>query len=92
MDENTLVVMNEDGHEIEMTILFTFKDEHQNRDYVVYYDPDDESGNTYASIYDDEGHLFPIESEEEWDMIEEVLGSFLEENPENSITVTKEKR
>ena len=36
-------------------------------------------GDVFASIYDDEGHLFPIETQEEWDMVEEVLNAFNED-------------
>lgn len=79
MNEDTIIVVDETGKEIEMTILFTFHDDHRNKDYVVYYNPEDEDGDTYASTYDDAGHLYPIETDDEWDMIDEVLGSFVEE-------------
>ena len=36
----------------------------------------------YASIYDDEGKLFPIETPEEWEMVEEVFQSFMAESEE----------
>ena len=39
-------------------------------------------GKFYASIYDDDGKLLPIETDEEWEMVEEVLGAFSENEEE----------
>ena len=59
--------------------LFTFDDDGTGKQYVVFADPNDEEGEVFASCYDDEGNLLPIETEEEWAMVEEVLGAFGEE-------------
>jgi len=80
MEDNKLVVIDEKGNEIEMEILFTFDDDARKKKYVIYFNPNDKEENLYASIYDDEGHLYPIEDDEEWDMVEEVIGTFMEEN------------
>lgn len=80
MEDNKLVVVDEKGNEIEMEILFTFDDDARKKKYVIYFNPNDKQENLYASIYDDEGHLYPIEDDEEWDMVEEVIGTFMEEN------------
>ncbi len=79
LESNTLYVHDEDGKEMEMEILFTFENEEKQRKYVVFSDPQDESGEVYASAYDEAGNLLPIESEEEWAMVEEVLGAFSED-------------
>ena len=78
-EERKLVVVDENGNEIEMEIILTFNE--NNKDYVVYYDPADESEETpiYASIYDEEGHLFPVETDEEWAMIDEVVNCYLDD-------------
>ena len=47
--------------------------------YVVFEDPDNEDGEVFASRYDDEGNLLPIETDEEWAMVEEVIGAFAED-------------
>ena len=31
------------------------------------------------ACYDDKGNLFPIESDEEWSMVEEVINTFVED-------------
>lgn len=79
MLENKLMyVEDQDGKEVEMEILFTFdKDE---KKYVVFRENDSESEEIFASCYDDEGNLNPIESSEEWQMVEEVLGAFIEDS------------
>ena len=79
LDSNTLYVKDENGKEVAMEILFTFANEEMEKQYVVFVDPNDESGEVFASCYDDEGNLLPIETESEWEMVEEVLGAFNEE-------------
>lgn len=73
MDTNKMYVKDDQGNEKEMTILFTF--EKGKKKYVVYSDPSNEE-EVFASAYNEDGELFPIESDEEWDMVEEVLGAF----------------
>ncbi len=72
--DNRFFVADEEGNELEMEILFTFENGGSN--YVVYFDPTTEEGDVFASKYDDENNLIPIENDEEWDMVEEVLGAF----------------
>lgn len=76
LETNTLFVKDEDGNEIEMQILFTFDDEEHGRKYVVFTDPSLADEEVYASRYDEEGSLLPVETEAEWAMIEEVIGAF----------------
>lgn len=75
MDDNTILIADENGVEKEFEILFTFESE--NKSYVLYYDPTEDEPNVYASIYDDEGHLFDVETPEEWDLISEVFETFM---------------
>ena len=64
LDSNSLYVYDEDGNEKKMTILFTL---------------DNDEGEVFASRYDDKGQLIPIESEAEWEMVEEVINTFVED-------------
>lgn len=78
MKDNKIIVTDENGKSVEMEIYFTFeKDE---KKYVVYFDPSQEGEEIalYAAAYDDE-NLYPVESDEEWDMIDEVVAAFNEE-------------
>ena len=80
LDTNTLYIKDENGKEVAMDILFTFESDETNKKYVIFEDPNDELGEVFAYSYDDEGNLIAIETDEEWEMVEEVLGAFSEEN------------
>ncbi len=84
LESNTLYVHDEDGKEMEMEILFTFEDDTKGKKYVVFADPQDDSGEVYASAYDEAGNLLPIESEQEWAMVEEVLGAFSQDEDKDT--------
>lgn len=79
LDSSSLYVNDENGNEKRMEILFTFEDEDHGKKYVVFLDPEEEEGEVYASAYDDDGNLFPVETDAEWQMIEEVIGAFQED-------------
>ena len=83
MDENTIVVTDELGNEVEYEILFTFENEENGHQYVVYFDPEKDEPEAQAAIFDDEGGLFPIETPEEWELVEEVFQSFMAENQDD---------
>lgn len=78
LDSNTLFIKDENGKEVEMEILFTFSNDEAGKQYVIFQAPNGED-EVFASAYDEEGNLFPIETDEEWAMVEEVLGAFSEE-------------
>lgn len=79
LDSSSLYVTDEQGNEKRMEILFTFEDEAKEKTYVVFEDPESDTGEVFASRYDEEGNLLPIESDEEWAMVEEVIGAFAED-------------
>ncbi len=87
MLENKIIVVDGDDKEIEMEILFTFENEEKGRQYVLYLDPEDETGEVFASAYTEDGELLEISDAKEWEMIEEVFESFVikseEENEED---------
>lgn len=76
-DKNTFIVISDDGKEIECEVLFAFED--NNRHFIAYTNNDlDAEGNTkvFASIFDpteDEPTLEPIESEDDWKLVEGIL-------------------
>ena len=83
MEDNTIQVIDDNGNTIDFTVLFTFDSDETGKKYVLYYNPEDEEPQVYSSIYDDEGNLFPIETPQEWDMIEEVFNSFISQDETN---------
>ncbi len=78
-EQQTFHVINEDGEEMTCTILVTFESEDTEKYYVVYTDnTEDEDGNlrVYASVCDptaDEPTLLPLETDEEWELVEAAL-------------------
>lgn len=90
--EKQITVIDEEGNEQLCEVLFTFESEEFNKSYVLYYPVgadtyDEEDIEIHASSFNgnvdnEEGELQPIETEEEWDMIEEMLNTFLDEEEE----------
>ena len=84
-NNNTFKVINDEGKEIVCDILFTFDSEETKKSYIVYTDNSkDEEGNiqVFASIYDpkmENPKLDPIETEQEWKIIETILNTLQEE-------------
>ena len=82
MEANKIQVIDDQGNEKEFEVLFTFNNDELNKQYVLYYDSTVEEPSVFASIFDDEGGLYPIETPEEWEMVEEVFQSFMAEDEE----------
>jgi uncharacterized protein YrzB (UPF0473 family) len=83
MDEKTFTVIDEEGNEILYEVVLTFKSDETEKSYVIYKLPGDDQEEVFAAIYDEDakdgGNLIQIETDQEWDMVEEVLNTFLEE-------------
>lgn len=86
MENNTTFkVINDQGVEITCDILFTFDSDETKKSYIVYTDNSkDEQGNVqvFASIYDpkqENPKLEPIETDQEWKIIETILNTLQEE-------------
>ncbi|MGY0837330.1 DUF1292 domain-containing protein [Aerococcus urinaeequi] len=82
-----ITIIDEEGNEQLFEILFTFDSEDFGKSYVILYPAgvsDEEGVELQAFSYEEsedgfEGQLNPIETEEEWDMVEEVLATFIED-------------
>lgn len=80
--DKTVTIYDEEGNEVDnLEILLEFEGDGEN--YVLLHDPSSDEGDVMAFKYDKEdkgeGNLLPIEDDAEWDMIEEVLGAFEDE-------------
>jgi len=77
--DDTLIITDELGNELEAMIIMTFESEEFGKSYLVYQLKDDETGEYFAASFNpedgDEGNLNPIETDEEWE-------SFLEDQEE----------
>ena len=79
MDTNKMFIIDDNGNEVEVDILFTFESEEYGKKYVLYQDPNGDEEEVFVSSYDDEGNLEPVEEENELAMVDEVLGAFVDE-------------
>lgn len=90
--ENNITVVDENGNEQLCEVLFTFDSEEFGKSYVLYYpvgaeEDEEEEIEIHASAFTptedgQDGELMPIETDEEWEMIEEMLETFLAEQEE----------
>jgi uncharacterized protein YrzB (UPF0473 family) len=87
-EDRYITLVNENGDEELFEILLTFDSDEFEKSYVLFYpvgeSEDEEDGMVHAYAYiptedGDLGELLPIETDEEWDMIEEVFNTFVEE-------------
>lgn len=80
MEENKIIVVDDEGKEYEMTILFTYDNEDTTKKYVFYFDDKKDDGEVFVSGYNDAGELTPIEEDAEWAMLSKVLEEWQLEN------------
>lgn len=81
LERNTFYVTDAKGNDVECVVLFTHYDETFKKNYVVYTPVKQSFGEptqVYAMIYkpDKDGNVTefsPIETDKEWDMIEQKL-------------------
>lgn len=80
-----ITIVDEEGNESLYEILFTFESEDFNKSYVLVYpagtiEEEDVELQAFSYVESESGEagsLEPIETDEEWDMVEEVLNTFL---------------
>jgi uncharacterized protein YrzB (UPF0473 family) len=82
MEQKTFFVTDANGNDIEYEIVLTFESPKTGKSYVVYKELG-ETEDVMAAIYNEKdgmsGELIGIETEEEFQMIQEVLDAFTEE-------------
>jgi uncharacterized protein YrzB (UPF0473 family) len=84
MDEKPqLLYIGDDGTEKTMTILLTFQNEKNNKQFVLFYDEQDDSDEVHAMEYDDAGNLMAITDDSDWQMVEETFNAFMEAQNDN---------
>lgn len=74
-ETNRMIVVDDFGNETAMEIVLTFEDAN-NRQFVLFTDPEDSEGNVYAYRYDDDGNMDEVTDSEDLEMCEEVLSAF----------------
>ncbi len=77
MEEELLTLYDEEGNEVLYRKMLEFHHPEFNKDYVILA----EEGN-FADEDGDGGKFMPVETDEEWDMIEEVVNTRMDEPEE----------
>ena len=91
--EERIVIPDENGDEHLYEVLFTFDHpEDEEKSYIVVAAEGDQENEEAEEVEvhafrfeeddNDELSLFPIETDEEWDMVEELLRTFADEDDE----------
>jgi len=85
-EEDRIIIPDENGEEHLFDVLFTFDVEETGKSYMVVKPvetPEDAEDDDYDEVFgfryeesDDDFKLFPIETDEEWEMVEEMINTF----------------
>lgn len=78
MEDRTLTLTTETGEEIICDILFTYHSDEFNKDYVVFTPrgSNEASAASYIETGNGSGTLEKIETEEEWNLLEDLLDDY----------------
>lgn len=88
-EKERIIIPDENGEENLFEVLFKFDIDETGHSYITLIPVEqaqDEEVEVYAFRYEDDGSeenglkLFPIESDEEWDMVEEMLNTLADED------------
>jgi uncharacterized protein YrzB (UPF0473 family) len=83
-EKEIIIIPDEDGNEEEFEVLFTFDVDETDKKYMMLIpvDGNPEVDEVYPFRYEEEGddlQLYPIEDDEEWDMVEETFNTLIDE-------------
>ncbi|TKD70236.1 DUF1292 domain-containing protein [Pseudalkalibacillus hwajinpoensis] len=91
-EKERIIIPDENGDEHLFEVLFTFDVEENGHSYMTVVPADqadsEDEVEVYAFRYEEEDNeerdykLFPIESDKEWEIVEEMLNTFSEEEEE----------
>jgi uncharacterized protein YrzB (UPF0473 family) len=91
-EKERIIIPDENGEEHLFEVLFTFDVDATEKSYMVLVpvesSEEDEDVEVFAFRYEEKGEkdddieLFPIETDAEWDMVEEMLNTFQDSEEE----------
>ncbi len=74
-DEKKMVILDEEGNEHTVEILFTYEHEERGKKYVFFFE-EDNPDEVFAMRYTEDGELEDIDDEEEYNEILEVFNAY----------------
>ncbi len=72
--QDKIIFEDENGTKTELTILLTYHSDTFNKDYVVFYENNDD---LVAGEVDQDGNIHDIQSDEEYDELDEIIDEYL---------------
>ena len=75
-DDSLITLVDDKGNETLYQILFTFQPDESDKGYVLLV-PDDAQPGEQVDVSATEAEFFEIEDDAEWEMVEGVLDTFL---------------
>lgn len=83
-DTQRITIQTEEGTEVEANVVTFLKDNETGKEYVLYTIDEDVEGDVevYASVFvekENEYELLPIESDEEWKLIQEEIAALAQD-------------
>jgi uncharacterized protein YrzB (UPF0473 family) len=82
-NENQIVLLDDMGNEKVFEIMLTYNNEETGKNYVFYYYPnvaEDDDVEVSVACYDETTkELFAVESDDEYDMLEELYNTYIDE-------------
>lgn len=91
-EKERIIIPDDNGEEHLFEVLFTFDVDDTDQSYIAVVpveQAEDEEVEVYAFRYEEKENdeedlsLFPIESDEEWEMVEEMLATLAEEDEDD---------
>ena len=73
-----ITIIDGEGKEHLMEILFTYENEERGTKYVFFFDPADPE-NVIPMRYQDDGTLEDIDDDEEYEEVEEVFNAYMDD-------------
>ena len=84
MEDRTITLISDDGKEIKAQILFTYHHDEFNKNYVVFMANGQASAAEYFDEGNGQGQLGDIKTDEEWEMLNDLLEEFMENQKEGA--------
>ena len=84
MEDRTITLIDDNGKEVKAQILFTYHHDELNKNYVVFMVNGQASAAQYFDEGNGEGRLGDIQTEEEWEMLNDILEDFMNNQKEGA--------
>jgi uncharacterized protein YrzB (UPF0473 family) len=78
-DMEAIIMEDDEGNKKSLQIYFTYHSDKFNRDYVVFFDPDNED-DLLSAWADENGELHDLETDEEFEELSQIVDEYQSDN------------